>query len=63
MLRIKGFVAVSGKPMRLAVQGVGHRFRSNYDRPWSNGDARQGQLVVIGERGLDRGSIEKAILG
>ena len=63
VLRIKGFVAVSGKPMRLAVQGVGHRFRSNYDRPWSNGDARQGQLVVIGERGLDRGSIEKAILG
>jgi cobalamin biosynthesis protein CobW len=63
VLRIKGFVAVSGKPLRLAVQGVGHRFRSNYDRPWSNGDARQGQLVVIGERGLDRGSIEKAILG
>lgn len=63
VLRIKGFVAVSGKPMRLAVQGVGHRFRANFDRPWTNGDARQGQLVVIGEKGLDRETIETAILG
>jgi cobalamin biosynthesis protein CobW len=63
VLRIKGFVAVSGKPMRLAVQGVGHRFRSSYDRPWGNGAARKGALVVIGERGLERERIEKAILG
>ena len=63
VLRIKGFVAVTGKPMRLAVQGVGHRFRSSFDRPWTNGDARKGQLVVIGATGLDREAIEKAILG
>ena len=63
VLRIKGFVAVAGKPMRLEVQGVGHRFRSSFDRPWTNGDARQGHLVVIGEKGLDRESIERAILG
>jgi cobalamin biosynthesis protein CobW len=63
VLRIKGFVAVAGKPMRLAVQGVGHRFRASFDRPWMNGSARQGRLVVIGETGLDRGAIEKAILG
>ena len=63
VLRIKGFVAVTGKPMRLAVQGVGHRFRSSFDRPWMNGAERQGQLVVIGETGLDREAIEKAILG
>ena len=37
VLRIKGFVAVAGKPLRLAVQGVGTRFRSSFDRPWPNG--------------------------
>ena len=63
VLRIKGFVPVTGKPMRLAVQGVGARFRSAFDRPWPNGAARQGHIVVIGERGLDRAAIEADILG
>jgi cobalamin biosynthesis protein CobW len=63
VLRIKGFVAIAGKPMRLAVQGVGHRFRSSFDRPWPNGGARQGHVVVIGRTGLDRASIEAQILG
>ena len=48
----------TGKPLRLAVQGVGARFRSSFDRPWPNGAARQGHVVVIGERGLDRAAIE-----
>lgn len=63
ILRIKGFIAVAGKPMRLAVQGVGARFRSSFDRPWPNGGARRGQIVVIGETGLDRAAIEAHILG
>ena len=63
VLRVKGFMAVTGKPLRLAVQGVGARFRSSFDRPWSNGGARQGHIVVIGERGLDRTAIERDILG
>jgi cobalamin biosynthesis protein CobW len=47
-LRIKGYIAVKGKPMRLLVQAVGDRLRTQYDRPW--GDApRRSQLVVIGE--------------
>jgi cobalamin biosynthesis protein CobW len=62
VLRIKGFVAVVGKPMRLAVQGVGHRFRSSFDRAWTDG-GRDGHLVVIGESGLDRDAIASAILG
>jgi cobalamin biosynthesis protein CobW len=62
VLRIKGFVPVTGKPLRLAVQGVGARFRSTFDRPWPNG-VRQGHIVVIGERGLDRAAIEDQILG
>ena len=32
ILRVKGFAAVSGKPMRLVVQGVGTRLQHYYDR-------------------------------
>ncbi|WP_075214824.1 cobalamin biosynthesis protein CobW [Mongoliimonas terrestris] len=60
VLRIKGFVEVTGKPMRLLVQGVGPRFRHHFDQPWPAG-ARRGALVVIGEKGMDRAAIEKAI--
>ncbi len=62
VLRIKGFVDVTGKPMRLAVQGVGPRFRSSFDRPWPADRERAGHVVIIGERGLDRAAIEAAIL-
>lgn len=48
ILRVKGYVAVTGKPMRLLVQAVGARVRQQFDRPWGN-DARQGHLVVIAE--------------
>ena len=37
ILRIKGFVPVSGKALRLAVQGVGRRFRQHFDQPWPAG--------------------------
>lgn len=62
ILRIKGFAAVRGKPLRLAVQGVGGRFRQHFDRPWENGTAREGHLVVIGQTGLNRTAIAAAIL-
>jgi cobalamin biosynthesis protein CobW len=62
ILRIKGFVAIRGKPLRLAVQGVGGRFRQHFDRPWL--DARRaGHVVVIGQAGLDRAAITAAIIG
>ena len=57
VLRIKGFVEVRGKPMRLLVQGVGTRFQKSFDRPWRLGEPRRGRLVVIGEKGLDKASI------
>src|SRR5690606_9877637 len=34
ILRVKGHVAVEGKPMRLLVQAVGPRVRHQFDRPW-----------------------------
>jgi cobalamin biosynthesis protein CobW len=63
ILRLKGFAAVRGKPMRLVVQGVGTRFRHHFDRPWSFGEARRGAIVVIGGAGLDRAAIAAAIQG
>ena len=62
VLRMKGFASVRGKPMRLAVQGVGARFRHHYDRPWGPGEVRAGHVVVIGQTGMDRAAIEAAIL-
>ena len=40
--------------MRLLVQGVGRRFRRDFDRPWGADEARASRLVVIGEKGVDR---------
>lgn len=48
ILRVKGYVAVTGKPMRLLVQAVGERIRAQYDRPWGQ-SPRVSRLVVIGE--------------
>jgi cobalamin biosynthesis protein CobW len=48
ILRVKGYVAVAGKPMRLLLQAVGERVRHQYDQSWG-GAARLTQLVVIAE--------------
>ncbi len=58
--RIKGFVDVVNKPMRLVLQGVGHRFETFYDRPWQAGDIRQTRLVIIGHA-LDQGALSAAL--
>ena len=63
VLRIKGFAAVAGKPLRLAIQGVGSRFRQHFDRAWQPGEPRSGHLVVIGQTGMDRRAIEAGING
>ncbi|WP_165671318.1 cobalamin biosynthesis protein CobW [Metapseudomonas otitidis] len=56
ILRIKGFVAVTGKPMRLLVQGVGKRFDKHFDRAWRSDEPRSTRLVVIGQE-LDPATI------
>jgi cobalamin biosynthesis protein CobW len=61
VLRIKGFVEVQGKPMRLLVQGVGNRFQKSFDRAWAAGEPRHGRLVIIGEKGFDKTSVERLI--
>ncbi|MBD2103559.1 cobalamin biosynthesis protein CobW [Leptolyngbya sp. FACHB-261] len=59
--RIKGFVAVPGKAMRLVMQGVGKRFDRFYDRPWLSTESRQTRLIFIG-RGLEAEPIRAGLL-
>ncbi|WP_038955932.1 GTP-binding protein, partial [Bradyrhizobium japonicum] len=62
VLRVKGYIAVAGKPMRLLLQAVGERVRHQFDKPWGAA-LRQSKLVVIGEHGdIDEAAI-KAGLG
>ena len=63
LLRVKGFAAMSGKPMRLVVQAVGPRVSTYFDRPFRPEEARRSALVVIGHAGLDRESIAAALGG
>lgn len=61
ILRLKGFVDVEGKPMRLVLQAVGSRIDSYFDRAWAPGEERTTRLVVIGQKGIDRQAISAAI--
>ena len=63
ILRVKGFIEVAGKPLRMLVQGVGQRFRRDFDRPWGVDEPRLSRLVVIAERGVDRGAVAAALGG
>ena len=64
ILRVKGYAAVAGKPMRLLVQAVGARVRVQYDRPWGATEVRQGRLVVIAEHDdIDADAIRLALAG
>ena len=61
ILRVKGHVAVAGKPMRMLVQAVGARVRMQYDRPWG-ATPRISQLVVIAEHDdVDEAAIRKVL--
>ena len=60
--RVKGFAAVSGKPLRLLIQAVGPRVDAHYDRPFSAGEPRLTRLVVIGETGIDREAVTASLL-
>ena len=60
ILRLKGFVAVAGKPMRLTLQAVGPRVDTYFDQPFGD-TPRATRLVVIGEAGLDHDAITAAL--
>ena len=58
--RIKGFISVPNKAMRLVLQGVGTRFEQFYDRPWQQGELPQTRLVFIGRK-LNTAAIESQL--
>ena len=58
--RIKGFIDVPNKPMRMIVQGVASRFENYFDRKWKDGETRGTRLVIIGEQ-LVESDLERAI--
>lgn len=60
ILRLKGFAAVTGKPMRLTLQAVGPRVDTYFDGPLTG--PRETRLVVIGETGLDQAAITAALM-
>ena len=63
ILRVKGYVAVTGKPMRMLVQAVGTRIRAQYDRPWGS-EPRRTRLVVIAEHHhIDEAAIRAVLEG
>lgn len=62
ILRLKGFIAVSGKPMRLTVQAVGPRIETYFDRPFMQDESRETKLVVIGMAGLNQAEIIRELV-
>jgi len=60
ILRVKGFAAIPGKPMRLLVQGVGTRFDKHFDRAWRSDEPRTTRLVLIGQD-LDAVQLEASL--
>lgn len=60
ILRVKGYLAIQDKPLRMLVQAVGERVRMQFDRPWGD-QPRRSQLVVIAERdAIDADAIQAA---
>ncbi|NIJ18085.1 cobalamin biosynthesis protein CobW [Sphingobium vermicomposti] len=61
LLRVKGFLAIRGRPARLVLQSVGPRVQHHYDRAWRPDEQRASRLVIIGQHGLDRDAIANTL--
>ena len=62
ILRLKGFVAVKGKPMRLTIQAVGPRVDSYFDKAFGINEERATKIVVIGQKGMNQSKIAEALM-
>ncbi|MDO5657120.1 MAG: cobalamin biosynthesis protein CobW [Paracoccus sp. (in: a-proteobacteria)] len=64
ILRVKGYAAIEGKPMRLLLQAVGPRLRHQFDRPWRADEPRRSALVFIAEHDrLDEAALRAGLTG
>lgn len=61
ILRLKGFVDVPGKQMRLVLQAVGPRVDYYFDRLWKKDEERMTRLVAIGPCTMDQAAIADAV--
>ncbi|MCT6896668.1 MAG: cobalamin biosynthesis protein CobW [Commensalibacter sp.] len=61
ILRIKGYIQVIDKPMRLEIHGVGERFSYHFDRPWYQDEQPQGRLIIIGQKSINQKAIQAAL--
>lgn len=57
--RIKGFIDVKDKPMRMVLQGVSNRFDCYFDRKWKDNETRKTSLVMIGDELEEKNIQEK----
>ena len=60
--RVKGFVALPGKPMRQVLQGVGERLETHFDRLWQADEPRETRLVFIG-KGFHKADLDAVLQG
>ncbi len=60
IFRVKGFLALPGKPMRQVLQAVGQRIDQYFDRPWRSEEPRQSKIVMIG-KDLSEGELRVAL--
>jgi cobalamin biosynthesis protein CobW len=57
VLRLKGFLEIKDKPMRMVIQAVGKRIDTYFDRDWQPDEKRGSRLVVIGQHDFDEGGV------
>ena len=62
ILRLKGFVAVEGKPLRLTIQAVGPRLDSYFDKAFNVHEERETKIVVIGQKGMNQKRIIEKLM-
>ena len=63
VLRVKGFIHVPGKDMRLAVQAVGSRVECYFDRAWRTDETRESLLVVIALHDVNKVAVSSILRG
>lgn len=62
LYRVKGFVAIKDKGMRMVIQAAGPRVEASFDRQWREAELQSTRLVVIGDHDFDQDLVRKTLL-
>ncbi len=60
LYRVKGFVNIAGEERRGFLELAGDRVSLAYEEPWPAGEARESELVLIGD-GLDEATLRRQL--